>query len=271
MIADDDRVEEPRPALAWTWDDLGYPSGAFFGALNVGENEMIVRMPWATPRTAGAALGRPRPHSIVRSPNRTTHGRARHGGRIWRRAAARRAVPDDRGLGARARHGEVQLSVSVGNPTLWFAKRLRAALVATGIEVVGEAFDVDDIRPRPELTAATLVHGHVSPPLSTLVRPMLKNSINLHGEALLRVNAALDGVPTNDAALDGLRRRLTAWGDACGRRAGGGRLRACRAAASMTADALTLILQRMQGLRREVAVRERACLWPASMARWLGA
>ena len=34
IIGDDDAVEEPRPALAWAWDDLGYSSGVLFGALN---------------------------------------------------------------------------------------------------------------------------------------------------------------------------------------------------------------------------------------------
>ena len=36
------RVEEPRPQLAWAWDDLGYTTGALFGALNLAENRMAV-------------------------------------------------------------------------------------------------------------------------------------------------------------------------------------------------------------------------------------
>ena len=35
IIGDDDAVEEPRPQLAWAWDDLGYTTGALFGALNL--------------------------------------------------------------------------------------------------------------------------------------------------------------------------------------------------------------------------------------------
>ena len=42
VIGDDDSVEEPRPQLAWTWDDLGYPTGSIFGALNLAENRMVV-------------------------------------------------------------------------------------------------------------------------------------------------------------------------------------------------------------------------------------
>ena len=41
---------------------------------------------------------------------------------------------------------------------------------------------------------------------------MLKESINLYGEAVMRLNAAPGGPATNDAALEGLRKRLAAWG-----------------------------------------------------------
>jgi len=40
---------------------------------------------------------------------------------------------------------------------------------------------------------------------------MLKDSINLYGEALMRLNAG-DMPATNDGALEGLRKRLAAWG-----------------------------------------------------------
>ncbi|HEX2461183.1 MAG TPA: D-alanyl-D-alanine carboxypeptidase, partial [Vicinamibacterales bacterium] len=42
IIGDDNLVEEPRPQLAWAWDDLGYATGALFGALNYAENRMEV-------------------------------------------------------------------------------------------------------------------------------------------------------------------------------------------------------------------------------------
>ncbi len=44
IIGDDDAIDEPRPQLAWAWDDLGYPSGALFGALNYAENRMTVTL-----------------------------------------------------------------------------------------------------------------------------------------------------------------------------------------------------------------------------------
>src|SRR6185369_322160 len=42
IIGDDDAIDEPRPGAAWSWEDLGYTSGALFGALNATENKMTL-------------------------------------------------------------------------------------------------------------------------------------------------------------------------------------------------------------------------------------
>ena len=42
IVGDDDALEEPRPQLSWAWDDLGYTTGALFGALNLAENRTVV-------------------------------------------------------------------------------------------------------------------------------------------------------------------------------------------------------------------------------------
>jgi D-alanyl-D-alanine carboxypeptidase/D-alanyl-D-alanine-endopeptidase (penicillin-binding protein 4) len=105
----------------------------------------------------------------------------------------------------------VTLPVSAGNPTFWFASVFRNRLMAAGIDVTGEAFDVDDLMPHPDRTAAHAIYSYRSHPLAEIAQPLLKDSINLYGEAVLRLNAA--AVPrTNDSALDGMRQRLDAWG-----------------------------------------------------------
>ena len=53
IIGDDNAIEEPRPQLAWAWDDLGYTTGALFGALNLAENRTTVTI--APGPSAGAA------------------------------------------------------------------------------------------------------------------------------------------------------------------------------------------------------------------------
>jgi D-alanyl-D-alanine carboxypeptidase/D-alanyl-D-alanine-endopeptidase (penicillin-binding protein 4) len=100
----------------------------------------------------------------------------------------------------------------VGNPTLWFANVLRNRLLRDGIEVSGEAIDIDDVLPSPDRAAATTVFTHTSRTLAEIVQPLLKDSINLYAEACLRLNVAPGTFPTNDAALDGFRARLESWG-----------------------------------------------------------
>jgi len=211
VVGDDDAVEEPRPQLAWAWDDLGYATGVLFGALNFAENRMeVVVNP--------AASAGDRPVLSVES-------------RAWSRPLRNRTVtgaPDSpQLLWPEQRPGEpfltiagsipagappARLQVSVGNPTLWFATVLRHALVDGGIEVAGEAYDVDDLAPRPEWEATTLLYTHFGAMLASIAQPMLKDSVNLYGEAVMRLNAARGVAPTNDAALEGLRARLAGWG-----------------------------------------------------------
>ncbi len=211
IIGDDDAVEEPRPQLAWAWDDLGYTAGALFGALNLAENRTTVTI------APGPAAGAPA--SIAVDPrlafralsNRVVTGAAGSAPLVWpEQRPGERALTVAGSIPVTA--PPAVLSIAVGNPTLWFASALKGRLVRDGIEVTGEAIDIDDITPVPLRDAATVVFTHRSRPLSEIAQPLLKDSINLYAEALMRLNAALDVLATNDAALEGLRTRLDAWG-----------------------------------------------------------
>jgi serine-type D-Ala-D-Ala carboxypeptidase/endopeptidase (penicillin-binding protein 4) len=243
IIGDDNAVEEPRPALAWAWDDLGYATGAIFGALNLAENRITVTV------TAGATDGGP---TTVRAASEAAH-----------RAIANRTDTGPRGSPVRLwpeqRPGEemltiagsipagappVTLTVSAGNPTLWFATALRALLLRGDIDVTGGAYDIDDLDPPPDERRMQILFTHTAPPLRELALPLLKDSINVYGEAFLRLNAAPGAFPTNDAALEGLAGRLDAWGvpaDAWQLVDGSGLSRRN----TITADAIWLVLRQM--------------------------
>lgn len=211
IVGDDDAIEEPRPQLSWAWDDLGYTTGALFGALNLAENRTAVTV---TPgQTAGEqavlnldprAAGRP----IL---NRVVTGPAGSPLLVW---------PEQRpGESALTIAGSIPVNaqptsvgISAGNPTLWFANVLRSRLIEDGIIVTGEAVDIDDLAPALDRSEATTLFTYRSPTLAEIALPLLKDSINLYGEAFMRLNADRGSFPSNDAALEGLRRRLTAWG-----------------------------------------------------------
>ena len=211
VIGDDDALEEPRPQLAWAWDDLGYAAGALFGALNFGENRTVVVVAPGVVDGAPATLGfDPRAPSRP-AVNRTMTGPAGSTRLVWaeqRPGDPFLTVAGSMPLGAQP----AELVISVGNPTLWFAGVLRRQLIEAGVEVAGEAVDVDEIDPLPDRTGATVLFTHRSPTLGEIARPLLKESINLYGEALLRLNVQTETFPTNDAALVGLRTRLLSWG-----------------------------------------------------------
>lgn len=243
IVGDDDAIEEPRPALAWAWDDLGYPTGAIFGALNLGENRMTVTV------VAGAAEGGP---TTVRAGPDATHRPLANRVVTGARTSALRLWPEQRpgeeiltiagSIPAGSR--PVTLSISAGNPTLWFATALRSLLMRGGIDVTGSAYDVDDLDPRPDGDEAEVLFAYTSPPLRDIVQPLLKDSINIYGEAFLRLNAAPGTFPTNDAALEGLAGRLATWGvpaDAQQLVDGSGLSRRN----VITADALFAVLQQM--------------------------
>jgi D-alanyl-D-alanine carboxypeptidase/D-alanyl-D-alanine-endopeptidase (penicillin-binding protein 4) len=210
IIGDDDAIEEPRPQLGWGWDDLGYATGALFGALNLAENRTVVTIaPGATAGTPATVAVEPRLGSRV--VNRVATGPAGSPQQLWpeqRPGEPALTIAGSIPIGVAA----VPLGISVGNPTLWFASVLRNRLVRDGIEVSGDAVDIDDVVPTPARDTMSVVFTHGSRPLSEIAQPVLKDSLNIYAEALMRLNAAPGAFPSNDAALEGLRKRLDAWG-----------------------------------------------------------
>jgi D-alanyl-D-alanine carboxypeptidase/D-alanyl-D-alanine-endopeptidase (penicillin-binding protein 4) len=211
IIGDDNAIDEPRPGAAWSWEDLGYTSGALFGALNATENRMTVTI------TPGAREGQPAIVAVEDfAQDRPLVNRTLTTGTttqfLWPEQRPGEEALTITGF-IRPGAAPYRMTISTGNPTQWFVSLLRDRLIRSGVPVTGRAADLDDVQPAPDRSAATVIYTYRSQPLSAIVRAMLKDSINLYGEALMRLNAASGGVPaTNDMALDGLRKRMAAWG-----------------------------------------------------------
>jgi len=243
VIGDDDAVEEPRPQLSWAWDDLGYTTGALFGALNVAENRTLVTVTPGSVEGAPTSLGLDARASTQRVVNRSVTGSAGSSQLLW--PEQRPGEPFLTVAGSLPSDSRpVQIHTSAGNPTLWFASVLRAGLLESGIEVTGEAVDVDDVEPAPNRSEAAVLYTHRSRTLGEIAQPLLKESINLYGEAFMRLNTDRGVFPTSDAALEGLRKRLRSWGlpDESYQLVDGSGLSRRNA---ISPDALLLVLQRM--------------------------
>jgi D-alanyl-D-alanine carboxypeptidase/D-alanyl-D-alanine-endopeptidase (penicillin-binding protein 4) len=180
-----------------------------FGALNYSENRMTVTV------TPDAVAGMPA-SLFVDGPTRRLRNTVVTGApgstqQVWPEQRPGDAFLTIAGS-IPATAAPARLAVAVGNPTLWFATALRTRLMMQGIEVTGDAWDIDDVIPPPDRSVAQVIFTHLSKPLRDIVQPLLKDSINLYAEAVMRLNAARGRPATNDAALEGFGKRLSAWG-----------------------------------------------------------
>ncbi|MGE0445914.1 MAG: D-alanyl-D-alanine carboxypeptidase/D-alanyl-D-alanine-endopeptidase [Vicinamibacterales bacterium] len=211
IIGDDNAFEDPRPGAMWAWDDLGYRTGALFGALNFAENVMRVTVSPGSAPALPTTLG-VEPHAAARPlGNRTVTGPADSTPLLWpeqRPGEPFLTIAGSIPAGA----PPAQLIISAGNPTQWFASVLRDRLQRDGIEVTGEAVDVDDVTPPADRSATTVIYTYRSKPLSYLALRLMKESVNLYGEAVFRLAAGASGERTNDDAIAATGRQVAAWG-----------------------------------------------------------
>ena len=211
VIGDDDLIDEARPQLAWAWDDLGYTTGALFGALNLAENRSTVTVAPGPSSGAPAVLTVDPRLAFRLVTNRVATGPPGSLQLLW--PEQRPGEPSLTIAGSiPATAPATTIAVAVGNPTLWFVSALKSRLMGDGLEITGDAVDIDDVVTPLSRDTGTIIYSHRSRTLAEIAQPLLKDSINLYAEALLRLNTAPGVFPTNDAALDGVRKRLDAWG-----------------------------------------------------------
>jgi serine-type D-Ala-D-Ala carboxypeptidase/endopeptidase (penicillin-binding protein 4) len=211
VIGDDDGLEEPTPGFVWSWDDLGYAYGALPGALNLAENIVRVMVTPATLEGLPAALELPADARDLRVLNNVRTGSAGTGTNVWPEFRAGETALTLNGTIA-VGEKPATVSMAAGNPTEWVARSVRNRVLAAGIDVTGAAVDIDDLPVRPAWQQATLLHTHRSRPLAEIAKPLLKDSINLYAETVLRLASGPQGIRTTAAGLDAVRARLESWG-----------------------------------------------------------
>jgi D-alanyl-D-alanine carboxypeptidase/D-alanyl-D-alanine-endopeptidase (penicillin-binding protein 4) len=211
VVGDDDGVEEPRPGYAWSWEDLGYTYGSLPGALNVSENSVAVIVSPAALEGLPATIELPAEARDLPLLNLVRTGPVGSGAAVWpefRPGARTLTINGTIALGEKP----AIVTMAAGNPTEWVARAIRNRLLAAGIDVTGEAVDADDLPVRPDCSQAAVLHVHRSQPLSEIAKPMVKDSINLYAEAVLRLSPGAEGEATTGAGLDALRARVQSWG-----------------------------------------------------------
>lgn len=197
VIGDDDRFDDNGFGAGWTLDNLPYGYSAAVSALeyNEGSVDLVIR--------AGAAAGDPvaiqvRPDgSGLQIDNRLVTVTEADAGRLTlhRMPGSSRVVVQGQ---IPAKSAPFARTASVDNPTQFFVTAFKNALTAEGIEVVGDAIDIDDFLAKPDLTAARTLVSHKSAPLRELAVGMMRVSQNQYAETLLRHLGAMGAEKVRD-------------------------------------------------------------------------
>jgi D-alanyl-D-alanine carboxypeptidase/D-alanyl-D-alanine-endopeptidase (penicillin-binding protein 4) len=211
IIGDDNVLDDEALGFGWSWDDLPDDYAAGVSALQFNENAVRVTVgPGPAVGDFAAIDAIPSDSGLdIRSVVATGAGSSQTS--VSARRLPGRSTLELRGsiaLGA----APSTLSVSVDNPTLFFVKALRTALIARGIDVRGPAVDIDDMSNPPARSTGVPLASYTSPPLSTLATRLMKVSQNLYAETFLKTLGAAAGTPTGARGRSEVQAILQKWG-----------------------------------------------------------
>jgi serine-type D-Ala-D-Ala carboxypeptidase/endopeptidase (penicillin-binding protein 4) len=194
IVGDDQAFDDEGIGAGWAWDYLQYSYAAPVGALELNENTAALLV------SPGSAPGAPivvdlTPGSGLTLVNRAVTGPPESPDKIEYRRLLDQPVLEVTGS-IPAGAGPSRYFVAVVNPTVFFVRSLKDALVARGIAVSGEAVDLDDVAAGMQIAPAAgtrVVVSTRSPPLSEIATVLMKVSQNLYAETLLKALGAANG------------------------------------------------------------------------------
>jgi len=210
IVADARAFDREPLGAGWAWDYLAASYAAGVSALQFNESTADVSVrPSAAVGAPALVEVRPIESGLIPDKQVTT---VAAGGALdlelsrlpgSNRLVVRGTVPVDAA-------GTVRVA-TVDRPALYFARMLRATLIAKGLRVKGEAAEYEDAYPVAPIAPVRILLSHRSAPLSEIARVMMKVSQNQYAETLLRTLGAREG-GTAEAGQKVVRSVLDAWG-----------------------------------------------------------
>jgi serine-type D-Ala-D-Ala carboxypeptidase/endopeptidase (penicillin-binding protein 4) len=219
IIGDDSAFEDAGLGAGWSWDDLAYGYAAPGGALQFNENTIeIVFRPGDTAGDPAGVETHPEDNGLTIVNRVVTTPAGGTPSVVLQRLPGQSVLEVSGSVPVGA--GEFRRIAAVDNPTRFFVRSLRTALLASGIEVRGDAFDLDDFaaddrpssRSGPHAPPIRRLAVHTSPPLRELGTVLMKVSQNLYAETLLKTIGREIGAGSAEAGREVVRRVLTSWG-----------------------------------------------------------
>ncbi|HET6569757.1 MAG TPA: D-alanyl-D-alanine carboxypeptidase/D-alanyl-D-alanine-endopeptidase [Rhodothermales bacterium] len=198
IIGDDDVFDDEPYGSGWSWDDLDYYYAVPISGLSFNENAVDFSIKGQRIGMPGIVSWEPLGTDYVEVTNSTvTIGAGNRIDEGYARAPGTNHIV----LSSRVPAGRTDTeSLSIDNPTLYFAHVLRASLVQSGISISGQAVDVDDLAIKPDYASPALrrLMTYASPPLLEIVEEMNKESNNFFAEQLIKTVAAEAPLPTDE-------------------------------------------------------------------------
>lgn len=190
VVGDDDVFDDMGLGAGWSWDDLAFAYAAPVSGLQFGEGAVTLTARGTAPGQPAALSVEPDLGGFVSLVNRTTttDGGTAEGRYARALAANTYTVSSSLPAGASATQ-----ALAVINPTDYFVQMLVATLRREGIEVDGDAVDVDTWGQRPAYDRLVRVATFRSPPMSAIVGVTNDDSNNLYAETLMRTLGAYEG------------------------------------------------------------------------------
>jgi D-alanyl-D-alanine carboxypeptidase/D-alanyl-D-alanine-endopeptidase (penicillin-binding protein 4) len=211
VIGDDDLFDDRGVGDGWTLDNLPYGYSAPISALeyNEGSIDLLIRA-GAEAGTPVAIQVRPDGSGIQVDNQLVTAATSASGALTLQRNPGSPQVLVRGQIPAKA--ASFARTASVDNPTRFFVSALRSALIGEGVQVAGDAVDIDELETKPDLAAARTLVSYKSPTLRQLISSMMKVSQNQYAEMLLRHLGTMAGpAATSAMGVKQVRDLLQRW------------------------------------------------------------
>ena len=210
VIGDDDSVEDAALGYGWSWDDLPYGFATPGGALLHHNNVALLTVHPGSVAGEEAVIGVGPPASGVRVVNRVETVLLDGETELvltWMPDGALEVLGT-----VPASAAPVYRTAAVQNPTVFFVRGLKQTLKTWGIDVSGDAVDLDEVDAEVVDDGLRVLASHRSPPLSDIAGTLMGVSQNLYAETLLRTLDQDHRPRTAEAGRDVMREVLESWG-----------------------------------------------------------
>ncbi len=212
VVVDASAFDDVPYAPGWSWDDEPFGFNAQISAAAIYDNSVEVTV------TPAKIPGRPVSIDLFPSTAYVT---------LKVTAATSRAdsastldIRRERGSSVITVSGNIAAGsepysehISIERPPLFYATLVKEELERAGITVRGEPFDAVDYPEPSNYPTVRMVAGYQSPPLSSIVAMMNKQSLNLTSEMIIKkLGNEFGGGGTTEAGLDVVRRQLVGAG-----------------------------------------------------------